>query len=626
MNRGNAGDSANQVCHVVDGLRGPVEILLDCWGVPHLYASSREDAYFSQGFNAARDRLWQMDLWRRRGLGLLSEAFGPAFVEKDRAARLFLYRGGMDREWPAYGPDTESVVAAFVAGINGFVKLTEKDPDLLPEEFHTIGYGPSHWSPEDVARIRSHGLYKNLESEVRRAHVLREFGPGVEALRSHLEPEHQVSVPAGLDLAAIPDDVLKVYELAAAPVEFGDETASATGTPEGSNNWAISPARTATGRPLLANDPHRAQSVPSLRYVVHLSAPGLDVIGAGEPALPGISIGHNGAIAFGLTIFSIDQEDLYVYETNPQNASEYRYGKGWEEMEVENQRMPIEGQEPVEVELKFTRHGPVIHEDPQRHKAFAVRAAWLEAGMAPYLGSMDYMRSRSWEEFLEAMSRWGSPGENQVYADARGNIGWKPGGLVPRRPNWDGLLPVPGDGRYEWDGFLSADELPAEFNPARGWVASANEMNLPAGYPHEEKKIGFEWYAPFRKERIAEVLTERSDFSVQDMVELQTDYLSLPARRIVGRLSTVEPDDPESERALGMLRGWDCVLSADSGPAALFEVWYRSHLRPALLEKAVSGLVPPEKRTAAVAALTLPEDQAGDARTDLWLVEHPETG
>src|SRR5215210_8287978 len=477
--------------YAVSGPRAPVEILIDRWGVSHVYASSLYDASFAQGW-VARDRLWQIDLWRRRGLGLLSEIFGPSFVEKDRAARLFLYRGEMRGEWLAYGSDTKRVATAFVSGVNEYVRLSREDPALLPEEFRLIGYLPSFWSPEDVARIRSHGLYQNLASEVKRVLVLRDFGPEVEALRKPLEPPRDVTVPGGLDLSLISADVLRVYELATEPVEFADGQSSHAKGMEGSNNWAISPGRTTAGRPILANDPHRAQSVPSLRYAIHLSAPGMDVIGAGEPTLPGVSIGHNGKIAFGLTIFSIDQEDLYAYETNPEDPSEYRYGGRWEPMEVEHQRIPLRDGEPAEVELRFTRYGPVIYQDYEENIAFAVRAAWLEPGMAPYLGSVNYMRAADWEGFLAAMNRWGAPGENQVYADTDGNIGWKPAGLVPRRPNWDGLLPVPGDGSYEWDGFFNADELPVEFDPARGWVASANEMNLPEDYPHEEKKVGFE--------------------------------------------------------------------------------------------------------------------------------------
>ena len=614
----------DSISYAVDGLRKPVEILVDLWGVPHVYASSPDDAFFVQGFNAARDRLWQIDLWRRRGLGLLSEVFGPLFVEKDRAARLFLYRAEMHNEWLAYGPDTRRVVTAFVAGINEYVRLARQDPSLLPEEFGLMDYLPSFWSPEDVARIRSHGVYQNLVNEVERALVLKEFGFEVEALRKPLEPSRDISVPEGLDLSLIPTDVLRVYELATEPVEFtGVQPSPARGL-EGSNNWAISPERTSTGRPILANDPHRAQSVPSLRYAVHLSAPGMDVIGAGEPALPGISIGHNGKIAFGLTIFSIDQEDLYVYETNPQDPSEYRYAGRWERMEVERQLVPVKGADPAEAELQFTRHGPVIYRDPEKKVAFAVRAAWLEPGTAPYLGSVGYMRTENWDGFLAAMNRWGTPGENQVYADVRGNIGWKPAGLVPRRPHWDGLLPVPGDGRYEWDGFLDADELPAEFNPPRGWVASANERNLPADYPHEEKKVGFEWYAPYRYGRIAEVIDENPHFGLEDSVKLQTDYLSIPARRIIARLRRLRPRDPDAEQALKMLTDWDCVLRADSAPAALFEVWYRLHLREVLLRRSIEGIVEPGRLAEAVTRMMQVEDQAGDARMDLGILEQLE--
>jgi penicillin amidase len=609
----------------VSGPRAPIEILIDRWGVSHVYAASPYDAFFAQGFNAARDRLWQIDLWRRRGLGLLSEVFGPSFAEKDRAARLFLYRGEMRSEWLAYGSDTKRVVTAFVSGVNEYVKLAHEDSALLPEEFRLMGYLPSFWSPEDVTRIRGHGLYQNLASEVERALVLRDFGPEVEALRKPLEPPRDVAVPEGLDLSLIPTDVLRVYELATEPVEFTGGQSSPAKSMGGSNNWAISPGRTATGRPILANDPHRAQSVPSLRYAIHLSAPGMDVIGAGEPALPGISIGHNGNIAFGITIFSIDQEDLYVYETNPDDPSEYRYEGRWEPMDVERQLIPVKDGDPVEAELKFTRHGPVIYEDTQKNVAFAVRAAWLEPGMAPYLGSVDYMRAGDWDGFLAAMNRWGAPGENQVYADVRGNIGWKPAGLVPRRPNWDGLLPVPGDGRYEWDGFLDADELSVEFNPPRGWVASANEMNLPEGYPNEDRKVGFEWYAPYRYERIAEVLRENPSFGLEDSVELQTDYLSVPARRIVARLQRLRHTNPRIEQVLEMLTGWDCVLWADSAPAALFEVWYCLHLRETLLKKSMEDFVEPVRLDEAVSRVMPVEDQAGDARMILETLEQLDT-
>lgn len=606
--------------YVLDGLQGPAEILVDRWGVPHLYASSLDDVFRVQGFNAARDRLWQLDFWRRRGLGLLAEVLGPSLTERDRATRLFVYRGDMHAEWLAYGPDTKRVATAFVEGVNAWIRHVLADPELLPLEFRELGYRPALWAPEDVARIRSNGLYYNLDEEVARALVLRDHGPEVEDLRRQRQPPVELVVPDGLDLSLIPDDVLRVYRLAIDPPDLRGAAATAS---QGSNNWVLAPERTTTGRPLLANDPHRALSVPSLRYLAHLSAPGLDVIGAGEPALPGVSIGHNGRIAFGLTIFPIDQEDLYVYQTNPEQPLEYRYRDRWEPMGVVTDTIPVKGEDPVQAELRFTRHGPVIYQDPERHTAFAVRAAWLEPGMAPYLGSMDYMRARNWDEFLAAMNRWGAPPENQLYADPAGNIGWKPAGLTPIRPNWTGMLPVPGDGRYEWAGFRGMDELPVAANPARGWLATANEMNLPDDFPAQEKVISFDWHAPSRAERLAEVFDGRRRFSPSDCVRLQSDFVSVPARRILRRLAEVQADDPATAEALTLLAGWDGDLRPDSAAGALFEVWYRRHLRPELLRQALRRAIGEDQVEGALAAITPDEILLTDARVDLELVERP---
>lgn len=602
----------------VPGLADPVEILIDRWGVPHLYAASREDLFVAQGFNAARDRLFQMDLWRRRGLGLLSEVFGAQYVAHDRAARLFLYRGDLAEEWRSYGPDTERVTTAFVNGVNAFVALCREDPDRLPPEFGLLGYEPALWQPADVARIRSHGLYYNVQDEVARALTLRDHGPAAEDLRRRREPApHRLRVPDGLDLSLIDDSVLDVYRLATvAPW--------ATGTPrqglDGSNNWVVAPSRTATGRPLLANDPHRAVTLPALRYMAHLSAPGLDVIGAGEPALPGISIGHNGHIAFGLTIFPVDQEDLYVYRTAPDDPRAYRYGDGWESMTTVTESIQVLDADPVDVELCFTRHGPVVAERPEREAAFAVRAAWLGPGMAPYLGSMDYMGARSPDAFVTAMRRWGAPGENQVYAAPDGTIGWRPAGRVPVRRGWDGTLPVPGDGRYEWDGFLDVEELPSVRDPEQGWFATANQMNLPPDHDNADKTVTYDWYAATRHERIAAELADRTGWTVADCVRLQTDTVSLPARSITAALSGLTGEDPDTRRALALLRDWDARLDADSAPAALFELWYRRHLRPALLDAALAPLVPGEDRAAALARVLPAEDAAADPRTDLELL------
>ena len=564
--------------YTVPGLTSPVEIRVDKWGVPHIYAKSQDDVFFAQGFNAARDRLFQIDLWRRRGLGQLSAVFGPAYVEQDRATRLFLYRGEMYREWLAYGADAKRITVSFVAGINAYIDQVKQNPALLPLEFKLLEYEPAKWQPEDVVRIRSHGLTRNLNSEVARANVACKASLTDDTVRFGLQPQWETQVPDGLD-PCLPKDVLKVFALATQGVRITKE-ALKTGHSEttviaaldniqeqveGSNNWTIAPSKSATGRAILANDPHRAYSTPSLRYIAHLVAPGMDVIGAGEPGLPGISIGHNGTIAFGLTIFSIDQEDLYAYELNPANANEYRYQSRWEQMVVLREDAEVKGAPNANLELKFTRHGPVIHVDADKNRAYAVRSAWMEPGMSPYFGSIDYMRAKNWDQFLAAMNRWGAPTENQVYADKSGNIGWVPGGLAPRRPNWDGLLPVPGDGRYEWAGFWDRDQLPSEYNPAQGWITTSNEMNLPADYPYRERKLGFEWTNSSRHERLVEMMQQKRKISIADSMLMQNDYLSVPARRLGALLKQLATGDAKTQAALAFLARWDYVESAASG-------------------------------------------------------------
>ncbi|HEY5644685.1 MAG TPA: penicillin acylase family protein [Pseudomonadales bacterium] len=590
----------------IAGLDRDAEILVDHWGVPHIYAGSHYDAFFVQGFNAARDRLWQIDTWRRRGLGLLADVLGEAYAEQDRAARLFLYRGDMRAEWLAYGSDAKRVAEAFTSGINAYVRLIEQHPELLPPEFELLGYAPSLWDPADVVRIRSNGLWRNVAAEVRRARIACELGLAAASLEKVLEPAWETTVPDGFKPCTLPDGVIDDYLLATAPVRFdairqtastSDQRARLLAESEaatldgqlGSNNWVVSPERTDTGRPILADDPHRGHAVPSLRYIAHLSAPGLDVIGAGEPALPGVSIGHNDRIAFGLTIFPIDQEDLYVYQRarmksrtdglkDDRSAGDIYRGRP-EAVTTIEETIPVQGGPGRSVTLAFTRHGPVVFET--KDALYAVRAAWLEPGMSPYFGSVEYMRARNWRQFVAALNRWGAPSENQVYADVEGNIGYKPAGLFPRRTNWDGLLPVPGDGRYEWDGFFDMDALPEEYNPPRNFAGTANAMNLPSDYPIAERRVGFEWSPPWRYQRLWEVLAGQPRHSLVDSHDLQRDYQSVLARAVIARLPSpsLHPDNP----GLAMLKRWDATLAPESGPAALYAVWFYRYLERALL-------------------------------------------
>lgn len=574
--------------YVVSGIDDVTEIVVDEFGVPHIYAENHYDVFFAQGFNAARDRLWQIDLWKRRGLGQLSEILGEQYLEQDRAARMFVYRGDMYAEWLAYGNDAKLISESFTAGINAFVELAKVNPELMPVEFGLLGYQPSTWQADEVVRIRSNGLWRNIVSEVWRARLACEDKLDEAAQWRTLEPNWQTRVPAGLDPCVIPEDVLDNYLLAKAPVDFklehtknsltsllSREVVRAHNQDVGSNNWVVSGARSNTGRPILADDPHRAHAIPSLRYVVHLNAPGINVIGAGEPALPGVSIGHNDKIAFGLTIFPIDQEDLYVYK---KKSGGYLY-KGRVEpfFEIE-EKLEVRDGEDQDIKLKFTRHGPVIAQTEEH--AFAVRAAWLEPGMAPYFGSIEYMRAENYREFVSALNRWGAPSENQVYADVDGNIGYKPVGRFPKRDNWDGLMPVPGDGTYEWDGYFDMDVLPEEYNPARGFTGTANALSLPKDYPIAKYKVGFEWSAPWRYKRLWEYLQASNTHSMEDSLALQRDYLSVLARNVLALLPDLATSNPETGGPL--LASWDHRLKVDSAAAALWNVWYYRHLSPTL--------------------------------------------
>jgi penicillin G amidase len=420
-------------------------------------------------------------------------------------------------------------------------------------------------------------------------------GLKADELRRKIEPVgHKVTVPPGLNPCDVPADVLKDYLLATKQVEFGALAATAqhadnsaerqlaqaldTQSVEGSNNWVIAPSRTETGRPILANDPHRQLGAPSLRYIVALNAPGLNVIGAGEPALPGISLGHNDDIAFGLTIFYIDQEDLYVYELNKNDPDSYRYKSGWAKMQVVRESIEVKGGAAREVELRFTQHGPVLSLDAAKHRAFAMRTVWNEPGLAGYFGSSRLLMAKNWNDFKVAANAWGAPPLNLVYADVQGNIGWAASGRVPKRKNWDGLMPVPGDGRYEWAGFYGKDVLPSLFNPAQGYFGTANEMNLPAGYPSEQNKIAFEWNDRSRIDRINELLGAKTKMTLADSMAIQTDVVSTQSRRAVALLASLSSQDATLVQALALLKAWDHEESTGSVAAAIYEVWATKHL------------------------------------------------
>ena len=584
----------------VSGLSRPVEIRRDRWGINHIYAQSEPDLFLAQGYAAARDRLFQFELWRRQATGTLAEVVGRRELERDRGARLHLFRGDLDAELANYHPRGKAIIEAFVQGVNAYISETERNPSLLPLEFKMLGLTPGRWTPA-VVISRHQSLTANLTEEVRHMRALKHMS--ADALKDliYIQGGNPVfSLDTALDPKAFPDDVLRLYNAFRNPVEFKPEDviAELRGTPRaaslarpdtgrptpdedvinprdiGSNNWVVSGSRTQSTFPILANDPHRTQSAPSLRYWVHLVGPGWNVIGGGEPVLPGVSIGHNEYGAWGLTIFGNDSEDLYVYDVNPANANEYRYHGQWEVMKVVTDAIPVKGEKPVSVEHKYTRHGPVIFEDRANRKAYALRAGWMEPGSAPYLASLRMGQARTWEEFREACGYNRMPAENMVWADRTGAIGWQAAGIQPMRRNWSGLLPVPGDGRYEWDGYLPITALPHELNPNRGFVATANHYLFPNDYPFPEA-MHYTWADPYRASRITEVLGSGRLFSVAEMARLQNDDLSIPARALVPLLKDLNVANAASARARELLLGWDFVMDKASVPAGIYGMWQR---------------------------------------------------
>lgn len=582
------------------GLTAPASISVDTWGMAHIRAQNTPDAFFVQGLNAVRDRLWQIDLWRKRGLGLLAADFGPGYLMQDRAARLFLYRGDMAAEWSAYGEDAQEICTAFANGINAGIDLVLAGTWPMPPEFTELGTIPAKWQPEDVVRIRTHCLSRNATSEMARAQVHALADPQVDLLRVPVSPPVPDTEWAKSSARPLPADALAVYELATAPVTFHPARLSAAlaeaplwtvvhadktvhrhaPSMEGSNNWAIASALTTTGRAIMASDPHRAHACPSLRYMVHLSAPGLDLIGAGEPSSPGIIAGHNGTAAFSLTIFCADQEDVMVYETAPDDPAAYRYGAGFEAMTCINEVFSVKGAADQSLPLHFTCHGPVVFEDPARQTAVAIRTVFTDPGTSPYMCSLKSMRTTTVASFQRALDSWGAPSVNMVYADTAGDICWQVAAYVPRRTGWRGLTPMKGDGSFEWEGYLTASDLPSLHNPECGFVHSANEMNVPDGWDHSAHPVGFEWFEDGRADRIADVIGNGGARDVAANCALQCDIYSALALALV----ELVPDSAPSE-ARDLLRDWDGIATAQSAPALLFEVWLSSHLRPALLEQ-----------------------------------------
>jgi penicillin amidase len=599
----------------VHGLRETVRVQRDRWGVAHIYARNQHDLFFAQGFVVAQDRLFQIELWKRSGQGRLAEILGPSYVKRDTSARLLRYRGDMDAEYKSYSTDAKEIFEAFTSGINAYIEEIQKPGGTgLPLEFQLAGFKPELWKPEDcLNRMAAYSVTGNGASELYDAQLVALLGPEKATELVELDPRVKLDPSPGTDYSGLSPALLQNLVGSDVPLHFRE-------TPvQGSNNWTVSGSLTASGKPLLANDPHRVIAEPSLRYIVHLVAPGWNVIGAGEPGLPGVAVGHNENIAWGFTIFGLDQQDLYLAELNPADPEQYKTEHGWERMEVKTESIGVRGASAVTVKLKFTRHGPVLWEDGKR--ALALHWVGAEPGTAGYLGSLALDRAQNWQEFEQAMPRWKVPSENIVYADRAGNIGEHSTGLAPLRKNWTGLLPVTETGGYAWSGYVPNSELPHTYNPVSEFVASANHKMIPENYPYA---VGFQWAPPDRFGRITEVLSGAAKsghkLSVEDMENLQNDVVPIPARKLQSLLKHAASNaGGGADASLKLLLDWNCAFTEDSTAGTLYEFWMLE-----LSDAVTAKIVPADAQKAAGKLYSVRVvDELGEARASVF-GENPE--
>jgi penicillin G amidase len=612
-------------------VREPVEIIRDKWGVTHIYAKNEVDLFFAQGYVAAQDRLWQLYMWRMEHEGRLAEILGPAAFERDRETRLLMFRGPFDdKEWTSYHPHGKAIFTAFANGINAYITL---NADNLPVEFKLTGLKPELWKPETpLLRVAGMG---DANAELALARLVARVGVK-EATKQHLwDPWSEIVVPPGLDVNAIAANVtagrggrgglpkpamLPRYLPLLQAVSLKGELAEDDIREPGSNNWVVGGKYTVTGKPIVSNDPHRPVTNPSLRYIFHLVAPGWNVIGSQEAPFVGVALGHNERVAWGLTITGTDQTDTFVEEVNPADPNEVKYKGAWEPLKIVREEIKIKGEAPRPVEFKMSRHGPIFFEDAVNHRDYALKSVFNEPGTGAYLGGLRLDQAKDCKSFLDDAMYWKAPTENLNCGDVEGNITIQSSALTPNRRGWDGRLPVPGTGDYEWDGFRT--ELPRRINPQEGYIATANNNINTTGY---WPPVVFKTFTTVPTDRITRIeyvlnnLLLNKKFTIEDSEKLQHDAYSLRASYDQDVFKGWTGSTPEVETARAMVVAWDGILHKDSAAAAIYETW-RTTVDPKSLEFVRPT---PEKRLLANAGLVkaldrLKETLGPDSSTWRW--------
>jgi penicillin amidase len=596
----------------VQGLRERVIVRRDERGIPYITANSDEDLYFAQGYATAADRLWQMDLLRRTARGELAEIFGNNALEEDKRHRTFGFTQTADAEVAQASPTARKILEAYAQGVNTYI--AGLDPKSLPPEFQILQYQPRPWTPSDSLIVVK--LFFESLSNTWRLDVMREaFADLPVEKRAALMP-----VTSPLDVLVVGSDLRKpaVSSPTSAPpngtvsadtlrfLEKDEErtfrslarVGLAAENLAASNNWVVSGKHTASGKPLLANDPHLAPSAPPIWYMVHLSAPGVKVAGVAAAGLPGVIIGHNDRIAWGFTNVGPDVQDLYIEKFDSGNPRRYMTPTGWQDAEIRREEIKVRkgftdtATDIIALDVTVTRHGPIVLEKDS--KRYALRWTALDPKINNATGVYQLNRARNWREFTTAISGYTPPMQNMVYADVDGHIGYYAAGMVPIRKSGDGSVPYDGskdDG--EWTSFIPFDKLPHLYDPPSGMVVTANQRIVGSDYPHF---LTHSWAQPYRARRILELLKQKKRMTANDFRAILGDTYSIAAQTFAREAAKTLKGNPASQsneklrQTIVAFEGWDGHLNAEARVAPLV-----AQMRLAFRSKIIDGALVPER-------------------------------
>ena len=565
----------------VPGHSAPIALDFDAHGVPTIRARSIPDAMFGLGYAHAHDRLWQMEFERRVGSGRLAEILGEGLVPADTFLRTVGFRASAEEAWRSLSPAAREPLEAYARGVNAFLASSS----VRPIEFRLLRVDPEPWQPVDSlvwAKMMAWDLAANARDEIRRSRFAAAVGPAraaellpLAASEPAIMTEEEWSPPANPD----PPSASRLPSpgpwglLANA---FGSLDALGFGGEDlGSNSWVVAGSRTVSGRPILANDPHLGLRTPSVWYLAAIEAPGYMAAGATLPGIPGVIIGHNNRIAWGLTSIEPDVQDLFVEEVDPKDPSRYRHRGEWKSFSVRRETIRVRGARDTELLVRGSVHGPVVTGvfDGAGTLGSAVSLRWtgLDDGDRTAESFFAIGAARNWDEFLAAAALLRTPPQNLIYADVEGHIGYAAAGAMPIRPRADGLLPVSGEGDDDWAGMIPFASLPRVLDPPAGFVVTANNR-LVAG--EAGLAFGLNWAEPYRARRIRELLESKPRLTAADVQALQLDRKSGQAEELLPLLLDTAPLDAASRSALEKLRGWNREMAPESVPAAIYAAWF----------------------------------------------------